>query len=341
MQQSQEHTISLSFDILSCVLFLFASAFYHHKALRCQKELDTETYDLENPQFVAQEKGIILNRISVLITCFSAFCNVVALSMMFELHLASRTLNIVRYIDWIVTCPMLQYQLAILGNASTNQKLWMTYNVLITNISGLLAALFDKALWKWIFFIVSSGHFSLMITDLGYLLKRYSNNTESLMHGSSKLRKLCWVTICTWVPFPVLWLVSQDGFDWAQWGNASEAMFNILSLVAKLTVDTLIAVSNLEHKVLEEGSQYSMSRRSSFAEEAPPQEQDTDKEEIRSLKSCITSPPVIRYQPAIPLNAPQTLTTMRRRNEEIPVTMWNIMMHPISTTRSVLRTFIL
>jgi bacteriorhodopsin len=234
------------FDGISAALFFIAAVFYRFKA-----SYDKHTTRMDVIRF---DKTVVLNTLSAIISLISAWCSIISIVDILTVPIqgASRSVNLIRYIDWILTCPLLQIQLGLIADTKTSRYIMMVYNVTVSNTCGLIGAYVDTGIWKVVFLLISCGHFAYMSKDLDNLVQEHTDNQESLMRGTSSLRKLCLMTIGTWIPFPIIWVLSSDGFDWAQWGTISEVMFNIIGVVSKLSVDTAIALMKLEEKIEEE-----------------------------------------------------------------------------------------
>ncbi|KAL0219645.1 hypothetical protein P9112_005298 [Eukaryota sp. TZLM1-RC] len=235
-------TLSVFF-ITGCVFYF--KSFYPTKPEQCSTSSNDVCVRLTN-------KASSLNGLSAIIAFISGTCILLSISDLFDFENHNNPVNISRYIDWCITCPLLQIQLGIIADVGQLKPMLMVFHVFITNFAGLLGALSSSVKWKAIFFAFGCIHFVLMGINLNNLVKTCSGGKESLFKGSSSLRSLSLLTVITWTPFPILWVLSHDGFDIGQLGLWSEVGFNIIGMMAKLSVQITIALKRLEYRVMED-----------------------------------------------------------------------------------------
>ncbi|KAL0228412.1 hypothetical protein RCL1_004555 [Eukaryota sp. TZLM3-RCL] len=249
-----DDTVIFYADLAALLIFLFTGSFFYSKASSSSKSALIYDLDSQHTNTKIAHKTALLNGLSAIIAFISATCLLLGLSNLVSVDNGINSVNLVRYIDWMITCPLLQVQLAIVADSSTLQVTSMVFHVFFTNFGGMLGAFSVSFLWKTVFFIFSCFHFSAMVFNLNNLIKQSSQGSQSLWMGTSSLRRLCLLTILTWIPFPILWIVSVDGFDLFKIGIYSEVLFNLIGLIAKLSVQITIALRKLETLVIAEVS---------------------------------------------------------------------------------------
>ncbi|KAL0240832.1 hypothetical protein GEMRC1_006068 [Eukaryota sp. GEM-RC1] len=240
-------------DYFTITVFFLSGLVFYAQAYR------NRSFSSKQSQSVSREvillikrKAALLNGLSSIITFISATCILIGRSKLIDVEVDGQPINVARYIDWIITCPLLQIQLGVIADKANLQPILMVFHVFFTNLGGLLAALSTSHLWKLVFFLFSCFHFIMMAVNLHFLIRKHTNGSESLFTGTSSLRSLCLLTVITWVPFPILWVLSPDGFELSNLGEVSEILFNLIGLLAKLSVQSTIAIRRLEFKVIEE-----------------------------------------------------------------------------------------
>lgn len=119
-----------------------------------------------------------------------------------------RTVFLPRYIDWLLTTPLLLLYLAMLVDASRSLIAKIVAINVVVIVAGFAAALLP-GVERFALFAVGG----LAFVGLGYLLmgpltrKAAGQRTESLFRG---LRNL---TLILWSVYPAIWLVGPPGLD--------------------------------------------------------------------------------------------------------------------------------
>lgn len=109
-----------------------------------------------------------------------------------------------RYIDWVVTTPLLLMDLAGLAGATNDVTLWLIGVDVLMIVAGLIGALVDGGM-KWAFWGFGMFAFApivyFLVTDLS------GRNTGS--EAGAVLRKVATLTAITWTAYPIMWAVGE------------------------------------------------------------------------------------------------------------------------------------
>lgn len=105
-----------------------------------------------------------------------------------------------RWLFYILSCSLLMYEIAKVLNKTFSQKLEMIILNVIVMLTGFLASI-TLAPYKWIFFIISSFAF---IVILRIIREKVSKQTQLMVN----IR--CFVTL-TWFLFPIVWFLAPTG----------------------------------------------------------------------------------------------------------------------------------
>jgi len=148
-----------------------------------------------------------------------------------------------KYLEWALTCPLMQTQLVIFAGpkavkiGSYNTAMYTCGTVLMGFIASVISN--DKEIWKCVFFAMGTACFLVMARTLDQLLREATDHTACFFWGTHPLRHLFVFLVITWTPFPILWLMSPEGFQAAKGelqGEGVDANFIITfaNVVAKV-----------------------------------------------------------------------------------------------------------
>jgi bacteriorhodopsin len=135
-----------------------------------------------------------------------------------------------RYIDWIITTPLLLLDLAILAGAGRRLTIWLLGLNVHMIATGLVAGLTvgnDRYIW----FAVSTVSF---IALLGLLVGRFLALAKTQGPEVAALfTRLAGLTAVLWSAYPVVWLLGTEGTG-AISLTTEVAVFAVLDLSAKI-----------------------------------------------------------------------------------------------------------
>jgi bacteriorhodopsin len=167
----------------------------------------------------------------------SMFCNIIGVTELDDLYIPWRdvTVNVIKYVDWMITCPMLQLILLVLSGPDCKVNLRM-HLCTTSGISacGLVATLVpdDSATLKSAFFFLGLALFARVGYNMDQMVVQVSRGQASMVKGGHALRTLTMVMIFTWVWFPATWAMSTDGFGIVPSMNQVFPAINMVSKVS-------------------------------------------------------------------------------------------------------------
>ncbi len=145
-----------------------------------------------------------------------------------------RTYYYGRYIDWIVTTPLLLYSLVTSGLQGTGiKRTGMLVGLLGADVymilTGFVAGLTDRPSLKWSFYACSCASF---LAIYALLFGPYKKLTATGPHGADFAKKAV-VLSAIWLAYPIVFLLGQEGAR--AWPPIVDAvLFTILDLLAKV-----------------------------------------------------------------------------------------------------------
>jgi len=136
-----------------------------------------------------------------------------------------------RYVDWIITTPLMLYDLAVIGGTDTNTRIFLCGIDIIMIVSGLIGSLVEDSgaglggtNEKWGFFGFSMLCFIPVIyflcanngdgkqTLLGTLCNGLgvfcSSNTSNEPRAKTYQRAMN-LTVMTWIVYPIIWILAE------------------------------------------------------------------------------------------------------------------------------------
>ncbi|EKX44849.1 hypothetical protein GUITHDRAFT_152884 [Guillardia theta CCMP2712] len=131
-----------------------------------------------------------------------------------------------RYLDWVVTGPLILTDLALLSKSDTPTIISLVGNMVLYVICGLIGAL-TVAPYKYMWWV--AGLIFLIIVFM--LLLQRLNNAEG--YGGDALKGLTWLTILVWIVYPIVWIVGSEGTG-ALGLSQEVGILTIADLIAKI-----------------------------------------------------------------------------------------------------------
>lgn len=153
---------------------------------------------------------------------------------MIMLELETRTHELFRYFDWIITTPIIVFLvLSVAYGSNLKHHKETVFAAIIFDVimivSGLFAAL-ESGWTRWVWFLISSLAFLFVLYILLFHANRaVVNDTEG---KKSLLSSLNWLIIIIWSFYPFVWLLSPAVLGFFDM-EAETLLFAILDLVAK------------------------------------------------------------------------------------------------------------
>jgi len=153
--------------------------------------------------------------ICVALSLFSGFFNILQMTGLddFELPRSENfTLDLSRPLEWLLTCPLQQYVLVIVGGARLAP--WRKFVQPLVTAGNLLcgiAAMFSTGGMEYGWFAFGFCLFCTYSYFACQMIEENSDGEESFFRGDSDYRKMIIITILTWFPFPIWFVLSPEG----------------------------------------------------------------------------------------------------------------------------------
>lgn len=144
-----------------------------------------------------------------------------------------------RYVDWLITTPLMLYDIARLAGASKFNTMYLVSLDVLMILSGLIGALNEHGNDKWAFFAFSMLTFigvcsvlwTLSVTK-GVLGSFPQNPAEHIFQRARTL------TLGIWIGYPVIWILAEGTGVISVFGES--VAYTILDIIAKSLLGYLI-----------------------------------------------------------------------------------------------------
>lgn len=190
----------------------------------------------------APQGGRIFHVITAVITGMAAFSYLMmatgAGAVLLE---GGRIFYYFRYIDWLITTPLLLVDLALLALVNPARNTGFVIGLIVLDVfmilTGLLAGSLGPGFGGGFWFIVST----IAMIVLLYLVATRLFSEASRQGGAAQqvFRTLAYLTLVLWSLYPVVWLLGTEGFSVV--GSTGEVLlFLILDVLAKIGFGILL-----------------------------------------------------------------------------------------------------
>jgi len=155
--------------------------------------------------------------LNMYVAMFSTFFNIFQLTNVDDAVLPSESgfvLDVARPIEWVLTCPLMQLSLVLMGGAKLpdyRRYLMPSFSVMILSC-GTTAAFMNILSLKVLAYVIGVMLFTIMASFNRLQILEYSNGAEGLLSGDSEFRKATLLLLSTWTPFPTWFILSPEGF---------------------------------------------------------------------------------------------------------------------------------
>lgn len=145
------------------------------------------------------------------------------------------TVNVVRYIDWIITTPILMYLLAY-AMIPNSQEMWQTFSrwgvlILAVNVCGLAAELVGGTFKALLFTLSSLIYLSVLYLVIDRLLVLDQYDLSDQQRYFALL--MAWVILILWTGYPVVWILGPSGIA-AFSAALTVGAFGVLDVLTKI-----------------------------------------------------------------------------------------------------------
>jgi hypothetical protein len=115
----------------------------------------------------------------------------------------------------MLTCPLIQLAIPVLGGEKVPDSRRITMPILSFSVLafGLAASLADTLVIKALLYCGGTFLFCCLLYFMNACVSESSNGGESLINGTSFLRSLVVIVAITWIPFPIWYALSPEGFN--------------------------------------------------------------------------------------------------------------------------------
>jgi len=199
---------------------------------------------LKDVQAMTYEKRLdACCKLNIIVAAISAFLNFFQLTEIDNFILPSQraelkyTVDVARPVEWILTCPLLQLSLVLMGGLKIPE---VRRSIMPATAATVL--LFGTAT----LFVPSPVHYVLygfgvcvhsfaMYLNLKQIIE-VSDGAESLLSGDSEFRKATVVLMLTWFPFPIWFMLTPEGFGLVENIVVVQMGWACLNIVSKFTM---------------------------------------------------------------------------------------------------------
>eukprot|EP00929_Paragymnodinium_shiwhaense_P026511 TRINITY_DN1576_c0_g3_i1.p1 TRINITY_DN1576_c0_g3~~TRINITY_DN1576_c0_g3_i1.p1 ORF type:complete len:909 (+),score=285.37 TRINITY_DN1576_c0_g3_i1:70-2796(+) len=177
--------------------------------------------------------------INTYVAVFSAFFNFFQLTDVDNFYLPRQTqfvLDMSRPIEWIVTCPMMQLVLVLMGGSRIPEyrRWFMPMLSALILCCGTTSMLLDGPT-RFVPFFVGFSIALFMWFHNAKQIQEHSNDDETMFYGDSEFRKASVLLIATWFPFPCWFLISAEGLGLITNVLIIQVGWAFLNIVSKFT----------------------------------------------------------------------------------------------------------
>ena len=153
-----------------------------------------------------------------------------------------REIFVGRYVDWLVTTPLLLLELGVVAGLRSQVILTAVGIDLLMILTGIVAAI-QGAPNNYIYYIIGTGFFLVI---LGLLFTEFSNSARRRNDKINKLfQTLRNVLILLWICYPIVTIIGPEGFRLIDIGIET-ALYTVLDLFAKVGFGLIIISASNE-----------------------------------------------------------------------------------------------
>jgi len=189
----------------------------------------------------APQGGRKFHVITAVITGTAAFSYFMMATGAGAILIEDRIFYYFRYIDWVITTPLLLLDLALLALVNPARNIGFVAGLIVLDIfmilTGLLAGSRESGFGRGFWFIVSTA---AMIALL-YLVATRLFSEAARQGGAAQqvFSTLAYLTIVLWSLYPIVWLIGTEGFGAV--GSTTEVLlFLVLDVLAKIGFGILL-----------------------------------------------------------------------------------------------------
>lgn len=153
-----------------------------------------------------------------------------------------REIFVGRYVDWLVTTPLLLLELGVVAGLRSQVILTAVGVDLLMIFTGIVATILG-APDNYIYYIIGTGFFLVI---LGLLFTEFSNSARRRNDKINKLfQTLRNVLILLWICYPIVTIIGPEGFRLIDIGFET-ALYTVLDLFAKVGFGLIVISASNE-----------------------------------------------------------------------------------------------
>lgn len=143
---------------------------------------------------------------------------------------SNREFLVPRYIDWLITTPLLLLDLTLLAGLPVGEIIVVIFADIIMIVTGLIGALHEDLKFRW-------GFFAFSVTALFYVYYALVGSARSYAFVRSQkvgalYNKVSLGLIVIWGLYPIVWAFSEGTGKWT--ADTEVLAFAVLDVVAKV-----------------------------------------------------------------------------------------------------------
>jgi bacteriorhodopsin len=176
---------------------------------------------------------------------------------------SARIFFYVRYIDWVITTPLLLWEIAHFGNASDDWWIFLVFNNLVLFVAGFIGATVEWSSVRWGFFAIAFLAFLPILYYLCRLSNQVCDNREYwcdsglLVHEKDygkdgtcylpyiwfhdTLKRLVGLIALAWFIYPIIWVAAEG--TWRLCVNGEIIAYAVLDIITKAVFGWIICLA--------------------------------------------------------------------------------------------------
>eukprot|EP00928_Gymnodinium_smaydae_P029911 TRINITY_DN2238_c0_g2_i1.p1 TRINITY_DN2238_c0_g2~~TRINITY_DN2238_c0_g2_i1.p1 ORF type:complete len:574 (+),score=87.10 TRINITY_DN2238_c0_g2_i1:79-1800(+) len=168
---------------------------------------------------------------------FSAFFNYFQLTEVDNLIMPENgnyTIDLARPIEWVLTCPIMQLILVILGGTKIpEERRWLMPSLSVTVLGFGTLSTFLAGTWRFVPYTLGVFTAAAMFFLNAKQIVEHSDGQENFFNGDSEYRKATLLIILLWFPFPLWYLLSPEGLNIFNDPLLIQVGWSFLNIIAK------------------------------------------------------------------------------------------------------------
>jgi len=147
------------------------------------------------------------------------------------------TMDLARPVEWIVTCPLLQLVLVLIGGTRIPEyrRAAMPLLSLFFLICGVGSSVTEGPV-RWLFYAAGMVAGVILFYYMAKQISEHSGGSESITSGESEFRTATIIIMVTWLPFPFWYIVSPEGLNLVSNVLIIQVGWMFLNITAKFSV---------------------------------------------------------------------------------------------------------